>query len=222
MKRFTTKLFALLGAFLLICSAAFPASAAGTVTFDGDAEEFIFAPGSDLSPTDLFDELKGVMPGDSITQKITVRNDSSKEVKVNIYLRSLGAREGSEDLLSMLKMTVDKSEDNTMGYMFDATADQTAGLTDWVLLGTLYSGGEVNLEITLDVPIELGDEYQNKIGYLDWQFRVEELPVEPDDPQPPKTGDDSAVFLYVAIISVCVLFVVLLLAFKRRKIADED
>lgn len=222
MKRFSTKLFALLGVLMVILSAAIPASAAGTVTYDGTAREYIFAPGSDLSPTDLFDELKGVMPGDSLTQKITVKNEASKEVKVNIYLRSLGAREGSEELLSMLNMTVEKSEDNTMGYMFDATADQTAGLTDWVLLGTLYSGGEVNLEVTLDVPIELGDEYQNAIGYLDWQFRVEELPVEPDDPKPPITGDDSAIFLYVAVISVCVLFVVLLLAFKRRKVSDEE
>lgn len=222
MKRFSTQLFALLGVLLLIFSTAIPASAAGTVTYDGTAREFIFAPGSDRSLTDLFDGLKGAMPGDSLTQKITVKNDASKEVKVNIYMRSLGAHEDSVELLSRLHMTVAKSEDNTMAYMFNAAADQTHGLTDWVLLGTLYSGGEVNLEVKLDIPIELGNEFQDAVGYIDWQFRVEELPVEPDDPKPPQTGDASTVFLYVAVISVCVLLVILLLAFKRRKISDEE
>ncbi len=216
MKRISTKLFALLGALLLILSTALPAFAAGTVTYDGTAREFVFAPGSDQSPTDLFEGLKGVMPGDSLTQKITVKNDASKEVKVNIYMRSLGAHEDSVELLSKLHMTVAKSDDNTMAYMFDAAANETDGLTDWVLLGTLYSGGEVNLEVTLDVPIELGDEFRDAVGYIDWQFRVEELPVEPDDPQLPKTGDNGYLYVCATLASVCVIVVIVFIRKRRR------
>ena len=46
--------------------------------------------------------LKGVMPGDKLTQTVNVKNDASKDVEVKIYMRALGAHEGSEEFLSQL------------------------------------------------------------------------------------------------------------------------
>ena len=200
---------------LLIC--AMPVFAAeGNVTYSGDAGKFIFAPGSEYSPTDLFPNFKDVMPGDSITQPITVKNDASNKVKVKIYMRSLGAHEDSVEFLSQLRLRVEKSEENTMAYMFDAAAHETAQLTDWVCLGTLYSGGEVNLNVILDVPVELDNGYQQQIGYLDWEFMIEEYEIEPTDPEPPKTGDDFQIWLWLGlmIMSLCALMI-LLLAWKQ-------
>ena len=213
MKKFLSILLAL--AMLWSITAAVYADS--SVTYIEYAKKFIFEPGSDYSPTDLFPNFKNVLPGDSLTQKITVRNVRENDVKVKIYLRALGPVEGSEDFLSQLHMTVAKSEDNTMAYMFDATADQTAGLTDWVLLGTLYSGGEVNLEITLDVPITMGNEFQGAAGYLQWQFMVEELPVEPDDPRPPQTGDDFNPMLFVGLAVGSMMLLLLLFLLPRKK-----
>ena len=213
MKKFLSILLAL--AMLWSITAAVYADS--SVTYIEHAKKFIFEPGSDYSPTDLFPNFKNVLPGDSLTQKITVRNVRENDVKVKIYLRALGPVEGSEDFLSQLHMTVAKSEDNTMAYMFDATADQTAGLTDWVLLGTLYSGGEVNLEITLDVPITMGNEFQGAAGYLQWQFMVEELPVEPDDPRPPQTGDDFNPMLFVGLAVGSMMLLLLLFLLPRKK-----
>ena len=93
-------------------------------------------------------------------------------------------------------------------------------MTDWVYLGTLYSGGEVDLVLTLDVPLELDDAYQDAIGYINWDFRAEELPVEPDDPVPPETGDNGRIFLYAAIASF-VGTVLMLLFSKRKKQAEK-
>ena len=185
------------------------------VHYIGEAHEFIFDPGSELSPTDLFPNFKDVMPGDRLTQRITVRNDSVREVKVRIYLRSLGARAGYEEFLSQLHLTVTHSAENEMAYMFDATADQPAQLSDWVCLGMLYSGGEVNLDVTLDVPVELDNRYQSAIGYLDWEFRVEEFPVEGDDPLPPQTGDEMGYFPWILLILL--LLTILILTEQRRK-----
>ena len=195
----------------------------GSVIYEGDAGEFIFAPGGDHSPTDLFTHFKDVMPGDSITQTVNIRNDASKKVKIKLYMRSLGAHEGSEDFLSQLRLRVGIDDTDEMAYMFDAHADQSAQLTDWVYLGTLYSGGEMDLLVTLDVPVTLDNNYKNLIGYLDWQFKVEEFPAEPDDPQPPDTGDETGIILWSCVlgISFLMLFILIVVMVKRKKKENE-
>ena len=101
--------------------------------------------------------------------------------------------------------------------LFDAPADQSAQLTEWVYLGTFYSGAEIALNVTFDVPIELDNEFQEAAGYLDWQFKVEELPVEPDDPKPPYTGDTAQLTLYVTLAVICGAGLIYLVIFKRRR-----
>ena len=210
-------------AVLLLLSCAMPVFAAdGNVTYTGDSGNIVFAPGSKYSPTDLFPNFKDVMPGDSITQPITVKNNASNKVKVVIYMRSLGAHEDSEEFLSKLRLRVEKSAENTMGYMFDAAASETAQLTEWVCLGTLYSGGEVNLNVILDVPTDLNNDFQQLIGYLDWEFMIEELPIEPTDPEPPKTGDDAPIFLWAGMMIVSFSFLLLLILMKKRKEREEN
>ena len=192
------------------------------VIYDGSSRNFIFDVDGTASPTDLFANFKSVMPGDVKTQKITVKNDASNKIKVRLYLRSLGAVEGSEEFLSQLTLQVKQSEDNTMAYMFDAAADRPAQLSDWVCLGTLYSGGEVNLDVTLLVPTELDNRYSSQTGLLTWEFRAEELPLEPGDPQPPPTSDMPLSWGWIVAIGLCAVGVVLLLIWRRRARDDED
>ena len=217
------KIIALLITVLLLLSSTVTVFAAdGKVTYSGNAGNFVFEPGSEHSLTDLFPNFKGVMPGDTLTQKITVKNDADNKVKVKIYIRSLGAHEDSVEFLSQLGLKVAKSEDNEMAYMFDAAANETAQLTDWVYLGTLYSGGEVNLDVTLNVPVELPNEFQNKIGYLDWEFMIEEFPVEPDDPKPPQTGDNSHMGLWFALMISSLAMLIILLFWRKKDKKQEE
>lgn len=211
------KLISLLLMLLVIFSCSVTAFAAdGNVTYTGNSGSIVFAPGSDESPTDLFPNFKGVMPGDSLEQKITVKNNASNKVKVKLYIRSLGAQPGSEEFLSQLKLRVSKSANNNMAYMFDAAASEPAQLSGWVYLGTLYSGGTVNLDVILDVPVTMGNEFQNQIGYLDWEFKIEEFPKEPTDPEPPKTGDNSKPVLFGTLMGVFGVLLIVLFVLKKR------
>ena len=240
-------------ALVLVCSTAAVSFAAQTpgssgVTYKGKAEEFIFQPGSDYSMTDLFTNFKGVMPGDTLTQQINVKNEASKKVNVKIYIRALGPAElekndgeeivsadQSADFLKEMKLTVDTDDDTRL---FEAPADQTAGLTDWVLLGTFRSGADVDLNVNLEVPITMGNDYQERIGALDWQFMAEEHPLNPDDPNTPtdpsdpngpngpndpddpnttKTGDDSNMLVYGLIALVALGGAAVVIVTRRRK-----
>lgn len=210
MKRLVALLLALLCAVFCAVTAF---AADGNVAYSGDAGEFIFAPGSEYSPTDLFANFKDVMPGDTLSQPVVIQNDASKDVKIKVYLRSLGAHEDSAEFLSQLQLRVEKVTDTVM---FDASADQSAQLTDWTYLGTLYSGGTVELNVLLDVPTSLDNQNKNMVGYLDWEFMVEELPVEDTDPLPPPTGDEAQIGLYLILCLVSACLILLLLVKQRR------
>ena len=211
--KFCTILLVLVMAFGLTTTAF----AAGTVTYKESANKFIFAPGSEESATSLFEDFQNVMPGDTLTEQIVIKNDTSNKIKLKVYLRSHGAQEGTDDFLSQMNLTV---QDKNKSKLFDAPADELADLSKWTYLGTVYSGGNITLDLTLEVPVTMGDAYQNAVGYIDWEFMVEELPIEPSDPDAPKTGDTAEVFVYGGLLAVSLAAFLLLM--KRRKQTEED
>ena len=201
----------------LLSAMCITAFAQGNVTYEGNAKEFVFAPGSEYSPTDLFTDFKGVMPGDSITQQVVIKNTADKKVTVRIYMRALGAQEGSEEFLSRMNLTVSGNRE-----IFNAPADQTAQLTDWVYLGEFSSGAEAAMDVTLHVPITMDDDFQESIGYLDWQFKAEEIPVPTPVVPTPETGDTMNMGLWIGLAAVCALGVVFVVVAKNRMNKKED
>lgn len=205
----------LLLAMVLVLSMAVPVLGLDAqVIYTENARKFIFLPGGEESPTDLFPNFKDVMPGDTIEQKILVKNDISNDCKVRIYMRALGAHAGSQEFLSQLKLTVTKDTDTLM---FAAPANETAQLDDWVYLGTLYSGGVCELTATLEVPVTLDNQFKTLVGYLDWEFAVEELPVEPSDPENPKTGDDAQLWLWLVLLVLSAAALIALIDSRRKE-----
>ncbi len=221
MKKCNRIIFSLLISFTILIAFPVKVFAQGSVTYKGNAEKFLFTPGSEYSPTDLFSGLKDVLPGDRITQSIKVKNDAANNVKVKLYLRSLGANSGSEEFLSQLNLTVAQDGDSNI---FDASADKKAQLTDWVCLGTFNSGEEITLNLTLDVPITLGNDFQESIGYLDWEFKAEELPIVDgggkdiiDITDSINTGDNSNMLIYIVFGGISLIIIMILLFTRQKK-----
>ena len=178
----------------LLCASALAAS----VTYEGGAERFVFLPES----TDLFEGFKGVLPGDVLTQTIRVQNDSGAPVR--IYLRAEPVSEEDADFLNALHMTVSSGSKE----IFDAPAGVQDGLARNVLLGSFKQGGGTELSVTLEVPIELGNEFMGRMGTLPWVFLAEEIAVD----ETPETGDWFRPALWcgaAALIAACIAWMLL-------------
>lgn len=210
MKRLLTFILTLMIASVVVLSVS---AANGNVIYSGDSGKFIFEPGSEYSPTDLFANFKDVMPGDSISQNITVRNNASKSVKIS--MRALGAHEDSKEFLSKLNLRVEKLTDTKL---FQASADATAQLTEWTVLGVLSTGGEAELKVILDVPESLDNEQQSQIGYLDWEFMVEEI-----DDGKTQTGDNAnTVFGIIGLVGSAILIIFLVIWRRKRNEKENE
>ena len=67
------------------------------------------------------------------------------------------------------------------------------------------------------MPIETGNEYMDKFGQINWVFAVEELPIEPDDPTPPITGDRQITYIVISVMAAAALLVTVKLIVDVRK-----
>ncbi len=192
---------------LLLTAFTAPALAAdASVTYQGNADKFVFLPDNDL-----FQNFKGVMPGDTLTQQITVKNDTSNGVKVKIYLRAEPVDESYKAFLGNMTLKVVQDGNSVL---FAAAADEQDGLAKDVCLGTFYSGADIDLAVSLAVPKEMGNEFQDSSGLVRWVFTAEEMPIGPDDPD---TGDTSSVWLFGGLFAASGLGLLMLVLFRHGK-----
>ena len=109
-------------------------------------------------------------------------------------------------------------EDGTI--IFEGTAEELDGLAENVLLGTFEKGDSTVLTAKLSVPIELGNEYANRVGEVDWVFVAEEL----NNPAP-ETGDTTNANPYVGLLVAAGVAVVGLggfMFYKKKKDKDQE
>ena len=194
MNRTMRALFSLVLTLVLVVALAAPAFAAtASITYKGQKDQFVFDPS-----TDLFRNFKGVMPGDTLEQSITFTNKSTDSNYVKLYVRAVAhdtsnpltkpVKENEtiasmEDFLSQLDMEVYCGKKQ----IFKASPDELGGMKNKVLLGTFKKNASATLTVKLNVPIELGNEYANRMGEVDWIFTVEAFKGTPS------TSDDRLI-----------------------------
>ena len=233
MKKFIKLAFSLMLTLSLLMALSLT-TFAGTVTYNDNAEDFIFAPGSEYSPTDFFDGFKNVMPGDVITDQVEIKHNIDANEVVDIWFKANGATnmpEGVNDLefLSQLGLKVVKADGTVI-------VDQPLGTTNWIHLGTFkqYEGTVLTLELSVPLEFEvtrpegMSDEdfnayydkiqnsFQNTAGYIDWELKAEVFEVKSVD-----TSDTSNMMLYFGIMAVSAIVLFLLIFLKRRKAEEE-
>ena len=197
------------------------------VTYNGKDQSFGFAPGSEYTYTDLFKEFKTVMPGDELSDTIVIRNYYKgcdyiwvymgamlhdevenlisdkvyEELEGDTYQEKL---DDMNDFLHQLTLTV-KHGDTVI---YEGHPDElSAGFEgEMKALGRLSYGETTTLDVELSVPFELGNEYADRIGEVDWVFSVDEKnkggggedpedPEDPDDPEDPEDPEEPPIVL---------------------------
>ena len=110
--------------------------------------------------------------GNPLTYNEAYENEDGKDQKNEEDQRDENAVT-MDQFLKQLKVTIKNGED-VIYTDPENSADRTAGPTEFVLLiDNLSRGSSANLTVELKVPIELGNEYANRVGEVDWKIKVE-------------------------------------------------
>ncbi len=235
------KVFSLLMALMIVLSLATPAFAS-SVTVTGK-DSYIFTPGSEYHVSDLFgDAFKNVMPGDTLTQEITIQGNFSlfTEDSLKVWLEAIAHDpetnphqysefyegldgkddteidvEGrDEDYVSMDDFLSQLNLKVTNTKNKKVLYDGPAnGVFKKTLLGSFRKSGKIVLQVELEVPIELDNKYANRVGEVDWVFTVSAF----EDDDNPKTGDYIIIGAAALLAVSGAALVVLLIAKKKRK-----
>ena len=184
MKNGIRRISALLMALALVLSLSVPAFAS-SVTFEGKSKGFALDGHNQLTATDLFGNFKNLMPGDSVSETITIQNVARDCDYIKLYIRAVPHGYGNglsgkvaeiedsvasmEDFLSQLYMEV-KQGDKTI---YSGSPDELDGFRKNVYLGQFRRNKGTTLTVSLNIPIELDNDYAQRAGEVDWVFKVE-------------------------------------------------
>ena len=205
MKKKGIRTLAVGAALALVCTCSLGAMAAEvlvpdsgtptvTLTATGSSAAFSF----NRDDKNLFDSFSGVMPGDTLDQKVTLAAASANPHSYNVYLYAKLNAEGkteaelqaAQDFLDELGLTVTKGSDTLDLISTPGTGEQG------VALGTLAPGQTLDLTVALTVDINVGNEIQAARAELDWVFYAQEIipssggggDDRPSRPSTPPTG----------------------------------
>lgn len=226
---------------MVLVAGIVPANAA-TVQFKNEPKRFEFDGINQMTTTDLFENFKDVLPGDTISQEITVTNKSPYEVRIFLtawaegetyeteYQQELAkltdeprgtalTHERNVDFLEKLMLDVDLVKGSSRHELSDAPADEPGNLkrTEFehygVILGTFKPNGSATLDVTLTVPADLGNEFMNRTGLVPWTFTVVEVPKD----DTPDTGDWFSMPVWIGVGVVLAAGIVFILMMQRKR-----
>lgn len=189
-------------------------AADSSVTYKGRKTGFEFNSESVYTETDLFDNFKQVMPGDTRTEKITIKNAYIGCDYIKVWIRALlhdeennpispnvlaeltaDERRGTmseleymRGFLNQLTLTVWNGEKTEKNVVFRGAPESLDSSFDNenVYLGSLGYNRSMELNVELSVNLEMGNEYAERIGEVDWVLVIEERNSPSDDPEPTK------------------------------------
>ena len=162
------------------------AQSAADIVYQGKKKLVITPKDGHHTDSDLFGEFKGVMPGDTLTETITFKNESATARTKYVKLYIVAVPHGQDNLpvdehitdvdamnafLSNFTMTV--AQGTKQIFSGKPNAVGSFGGTG-CLLGTFRKGESTTLTVTLSLDIQADNTVANGEGEVDWKFIAEE------------------------------------------------
>lgn len=176
--------------------------------------------------SDLFDHCKGLMPGDQRNENIIIENHYKEYEYIKIYMQAVANKKeniqsiqnpSDQDIIKMNEFLSQLTMDiSTSGQrIFNGSPDQQGDLENKILIGKLNANEKLNLQVKLDVPLSLGNEYAYNQGEIDWIFTIEGINKITD--QPIITGDETKRVIFVSLNLVAISTIIYLKKSKKEK-----
>lgn len=173
--------------------------------------------GSDIEVSDEFlENMKDIMPGDSYSSSIKIKNTNKKNAKYYLKLDLDGLNEIEIGLLEEIDLIIT----NKQGKVIYSGKLRNV---ENVLLGKYDIGEEDEFDLKMSVPKDLANKYAGIYPKLNWTFSVDydkDTTKENNDNQNksnPQTGDKINVSITIFLISSMGLLVVMLLDYKEKR-----
>lgn len=216
------------------------------VSYEGDADKFVYIDGSDS----IFDNLANIAPGESRTQKIKLTNNDREQMR--FFMKTEATDElGDADAVFTITIVRDSTELYS-GTIQGLTELSTGAMEDSLMLADLSKGEATEVVMTLEVDETLTNEYQDQSTSIRFVFGVDTPPenvgenktvYKTDDKtvykQGPttvnrvvstvsniasrvKTGDSTTLGFYAGILVLGAMVIIGLVVYRKRKGSKEE
>ena len=139
------------------------------VSYEGDAEKFIFVDGN----SSIFENFKDIAPGETRTQKIKLTNNDRERMR--FFMKTTATDElGDADAVFIITISRDGTE------LYNGTIQglkelSSGAMEDSLMLADLSKGESANVEMTLEIdetlPSDVG--YENQETDIQFIFAVD-------------------------------------------------
>ena len=175
-----------------------------TVYYDGNKKEFVLL---NIENTDLFTNLKEIMPGDVKEQEILFKLENIKK-NTKLFLKI-----NNDEDKKILEYINIKIFVNNLELRKD---------NEYIELGTFLEDSEMMLKVAVEVPKEAGNEIEGLQQKMSWKILVQE---ENDELiEVPQTYDNSNLILYIIIMIISFVIIIYCIFFliKNRKKDEKN
>ena len=167
-----------------------------TIIYENDADKYI------QISDNFFGNLGNLLPGDSVSETVTIRNNGRNKIDYYISLEYDDLTDEERNLLNNINLVI-KKENGTI------LSESKLYNLNKILLGTYNLNDSENIIFEVSLPKELDNEFSKILAKVKWKFSVDLIDYSEDEDNP-GTGKfithwSIALFLFSALGFIIVL-----------------
>ena len=166
-----------------------------------------------------FMSFTNMVPGGKYNDQLNIENGSKKTYALYMQVIPLQQDQKRDELLELISMKV--SLGNKVLYEGTASGKEygNGNLQNIIYLGTYKSGEKDKIQVNLELEKNVGLEYCDLLTKNDWKFMVTEInhPDNPKEINPPKTGDETNISIYIALMGCAIAGMIIILRFRKKE-----